>query len=138
EDGAEINEEAFGPLAGEDLATAGKGMNRCAHEIGVVRCGQRTDVARRRGQSFAQRLLLAALPVDAHDGEELPTIPILVRQGEDRTRVVQEGVRVRHVVRERELVDDLGLSVAVVVYVDLIEHIVTELVEVRATGRTLE
>jgi hypothetical protein len=65
----------------------------------------------------------------------LAAVPVRAAQRLDRAGVVQEGVRVAHRGPEAELVGDVGAAVTVVVDVDLVEHVVAELVEVRPAGR---
>ena len=68
----------------------------------------------------------------------LEDVQVRVGQRGDRTRVVQERVRVALVRLEHPAVDDVGPGVAVVVDVDVVVDAVGPGVEVRAAGRFLE
>ena len=72
------------------------------------------------------------------DTVELPTIEVLAVERADLTRVVQERVAIAYPGREPELVRDVGDAVAVVVDVDLVQHVIAELEEVGAASRILE
>ena len=74
----------------------------------------------------------------AGNGVGLDPVPARAGQAGDLARVVQERVRVLDVGLEPELVDDVRIGVHVVVDHELIQHVVAELVEVRAAGRSLE
>jgi hypothetical protein len=136
EDCPEVDVEALGPLAGEDLSATGERVDRRRRQCRVVRGGQRPDVARRARQVGAENLRLAV--GHASHAEELAAVPARGGQGRDRPGVVQEGVGVGDLARESELVGDLGLAVPVVVDVDRIQHITAELVEVGPSVRTLQ
>src|SRR2546430_16241543 len=94
--------------------------------------GQRTDVARRAGQPGA----------DGTAGHEhvvgLAAVPVRAVQRLDRARVVQEGFQVADRGAEAELERDVRAAVSVIVDVDFVEHVVAELVEVRAARRRLQ
>jgi hypothetical protein len=75
---------------------------------------------------------------DPGDRVELLAVPVRAADRVDRPGVVEERVRVADLRLERELVGDVGVAVAVVVDVDLVEHVVAELEEVRAPERRLE
>ena len=107
-------------------------------ELGVVRGGQRADVARRAGQVLAQFGAGAAVVHELADRVELAAVPVRAVQRGDRPGVVEEGVRVPQPAGEGEPVGDVGYAVTVVVDVDLVADVVAELVEVRAAGRCLE
>src|SRR5580693_1208270 len=105
-------------------------------QSGVVRCRKRPDVAWWAGQVLAERLALSV--GNTGHGEMLAAYPGLVGQGLDWPRVVKEGVGIGDRAGEPELISDLRLSITIVVDVDLVEHFVAELVEVRSSVRTLE
>jgi len=83
---------------------------------------------------FAVPRRLAAL--DACHRVELTAIPRRALERLDRSHVVEER---RGIVVSlwRRTDSDIGFAVATVVDVDLVEHVVAELVEVRTGGRTL-
>jgi hypothetical protein len=101
----------------------------------VVRRRARTDVAGRAREPFAHDLL--ASPVLPDDGVELAFVPVRVGQRTDPPRVVQERVGIADLRLEDKLICDIGKSVTVVVDVDRIKHVVSELKEVRAARRHL-
>src|SRR5213076_2465146 len=76
---------------------------------------------------------IAFIPValDPGDRVRLPYVPVRVRKGRDRPRVVQEGAGILHDRLETELVDDVLFAVSVVVDQDFIEDLIAELEEVR-------
>jgi hypothetical protein len=63
------------------------------------------------------------------------TVPVGAVQRLDRPGVVQERLRVAHRGAEPELERDIRVAIPVVVDVDLVLHVVAELVEVRASRR---
>ena len=84
---------------------------------------------------------MGALLVDAGHREELLAVPGLVAQVLDLPGVVEEqvvGAGVGEHGVELELVGDIRFRVAVVVDVNLVQHVVAELVEVRPAGGLLE
>jgi hypothetical protein len=105
-------------------------------QLVIVRSGQWADVAR-RARLVLGELGAPATTVDPGHRVELPAVEVGRVDVQDGTGVVQEGVLVAHLGFEPELVGDVRLTVAVVVDVDLVEHVVTELEEVRATGGSL-
>ena len=90
------------------------------------------------GQDRPSRQDGALAVLDLGDLVGLPPVPVRAAQRRDRAGVVEERVRVGQLGPEPELVGDVRLGVAVVVDVDLIQHVVAEGVEVRAAGRALE
>src|SRR5207248_7820876 len=135
-------------------------MDRFCFELCVVRGRPRPDVARRAGKSlpkdFALALvvalalapalavalalaaaiaiaLTAAFTVHSPDGEGLPFVPVRIDQRRDRAGVVEEGVSVGECRFEAEFERDVSQAVAVVVDVDLVEHVIAKLIEGRAT-----
>jgi hypothetical protein len=76
----------------------------------------------------------AAVP-DAGHAVELAAVPVRAAQRVDRPGVVQERVSVAQHGLEPELEADVRLAVAGVIDVDLVEHGVAELVEVRPARR---
>ncbi len=128
EDGTEVDVEALGPLAGEDLRPGGDGGDGRVGQADVVGRRQRPDVARRAGDAGAQQV--APGPVDPGDRIGLTAVPARALQRRDRRRVVEEGVRIGDLTGELELIADVRAAVVVVVDVDGIEDVVTELVEV--------
>ena len=129
EDGAQVDVEALGPLTGEDGGSRGDAGGGRGHQGRVVGGGEWPDVARRAGDARAQHLAGTALGDPGHR-VGLPAVPVGAGQRTDRPGVVEEGVGVGDLAGELELVGDVGIAVAVVVDVDLVEHVVTELVEV--------
>ena len=81
---------------------------------------------------------MPAAPIDARHAVGLTHVEIRIVERGDRPGVVQEGALVLDAGLEAELVDDVVLGVAVVVDVDSIEHVIAELVEVRAASGRLE
>ncbi len=137
EDCAEVDVEAVETLAGEDGDAVGQRPDRGVGETGVVGGRPDADVARRGGKVVAE---LSGRPVLPPLGDRVGLAPVEVRAVErrDRSGVVEERVRVRDSGLEAELVDDVRPTVAVVVDVDAVEHVVAELEEVRATCGILE
>src|SRR6202034_4923992 len=78
EDRPEVDVEAFRPLASEDLDAAGEPVYRLVCQTGVVRGGQRPDVAGRAGEPAPQGGA-AAVP-DAPHAVELAAGPVLAAQ----------------------------------------------------------
>jgi len=136
EDRSQVHVEPLGALAREDPDAAREGVHRAGRQRGVPRGGQRPDVARGAGETAAHRLGDAAC--DPGDGVELPAVPVRAVQRPDRAGVVEERVRVPQPGGELELIGDVRLPVPVGVDVDLVEDVVTELVEVRAARGLLE
>jgi hypothetical protein len=136
EDRAEVDVEALGPLPGEHPAATAEVAYRRVGELPVVRSGQWADVAWRAGHTLGE-LSGAAAGVLAGHRVELAAVPVRRVEGADRARVVEERVGVADLGGEPELVGDVRVAVAGVVDVDLVEDVVAELVEVRATGRRL-
>src|SRR6266487_4397206 len=116
---------------------------RCGHETVVVRSRARPDVVGWGRDVFPEHralpLRLALLvEVDFRDAVGLGPVPARVAERGDRTRVVEERVRVSRRGVEPELVAQVGLAVPVVVDLDLVEDGVVEAVEVRPAGRSFE
>ena len=109
----------------------------CAGEVRVVRGAADADVDRRarRGPCRGPR---AAAPGDPGDRVGLRTVAGRVADVGDRPGVVEERVRVADLGGEPELVGHVGLGVAAVADVDLVEDVVAELEEVRAALRVLQ
>ncbi len=106
EDRAKVDVEALGPLAGKDAAAVGQRVDgRLGERAGVVRRGQRADVARRAGQVAAQ--VMDAPAVHPRDRVELLAVPGRAPERGDRRRVVEEGIRIADDGREPELVGDV-------------------------------
>jgi hypothetical protein len=135
EDRPQVDVEALAPLAGEDPAAVER-MNRRLRERTVIRCGADTDVDRRARELVGEHFRLAAL--DPGHRIELTDVPARAGQAGDRTRVVQEGVRVGVLGGELELVGDRVGHGAAVGDGDLVENVVAEAVEVRSAVRSLE
>ena len=149
EHGTEVDVEAFAALAGEHATAARQRLDGRVRETDVVRRRQRPDVARRArhpieelraatGADVVQRRVVVSDPIDARHGIELLAVPARAVQRGDRADVVEERAADADLGLEPELVRDVGVAVAVVVDVDLVQHVITELVEVRAAGRTLQ
>ena len=125
--------------SGEHLPASGQVLDRRDREIRLVRRVRRRalpDVDRRRRRVAHERVLPVA--VDAPQREELLHVLVGVVRGADRTGVVEERVRVLHDGAEPQRVRDVVLDVTVVVDVDLVADVVSELGEVRAAVRLLE
>ncbi len=149
EHSTQIDVEALGPLAGEHLGRQRPFPHRVDRRTGqrrVVGGGQRTDVARRAQEAGSEHDRggepAVGEPVDPCQRVGLLPVPVRRRrrgrQRGDRSVVVEE--RRRDVVdgRESELVADVRGAVPGVVEVDLVEHVVAELVEVRSAVRRFE
>ena len=120
--------------------SGGEHPDRRLRQRRVVGRRSRPDVARGSRDGGADRPVPGPSPrVEGHLGDVVGLLPVPVGAVErgDRAGVVEERVRVRDDGLEPELVDDVRPAVAVVVDLDLVEHVVTELVEVRAAGRRL-
>ena len=132
---AEVDVETVEPLAGEEPDAA------------VERRRSPRRRGRRSSASSADRCCTAAAAVLAEhgacaaahlgDGGELAAVPVVAVELFDRAGVVEEAV-LAHLGGELEQVGHVGLAVAVVVDVDAVQHVVAELVEVRAAGGILE
>ena len=88
------------------------------------------------GKSMAQLAPLVAADL----GDRIGLRPVERRavQGGDRPGVVQERVRVAHGRAEPEFIHDVGATVAGVVDVDPVQHLVAELEKVGSAGRILQ
>jgi hypothetical protein len=140
ENGAEVDIEAFLALAGEDLHAAAQVLDGRLRQGRVVRRRARADAYRRAGlvDRDVRDLVAVLRAVDAAHGVLLLHVPVLVVQGRDWARVVEEGLGVADERAERELVDHVLHAVAVVIDVDLVEHVIAEVPEVGATGRVFQ
>ena len=139
EDRAEVDVEAVRALTREDEAARAERVDRLCGKRPVLRDRVLADVARRARQVLRQQV--RAVLVDAGHRIELLAVPRLVAQVLDLPGVVEEqvvGAGVGQTRGELELVGDVRLGIVVVVNVDLVEHVVAELVEVRAARRLLE
>jgi len=136
EDGAEVDVEALGPLAGEDLGALGQRDQGVGGELGVVRRRERADVAGRAGDARAQEV--GTPVVDPRHRVGLPAVPAGAGQRQDRAGVVQERVGVGDLAGEPELVADVHVTVTVVVDVDGVQDVLAELVEVGPAVRSLQ
>jgi hypothetical protein len=149
EHGTQIDVEALGPLAGEHLGgqrPLPHGVDRRTRQRRVAGGGQPTDVARRTKEAGSEDdcgcQLAVGEPVDPCQRIGLLPVPVRHRrrrrQRGDRSVVVEE--RGRDVVdgRESELVADVRCTVPGVVGVDLIEHVVAELIDIRSAVRGFE
>ena len=90
------------------------------------------------GQASPVPMVRPLKPDDQGDLVALAAVPVRAGQRLDRAGVVEEGLRVADRGAEPELERDVGPAVPVVVDVDLVQHVVAELVEVRASGRPLQ
>ena len=137
EDRAEIDVERVVALARVDLDAAGQVCDRRLHERAVVRRRAGADVDRRGRQVRAEHRLLAV-------GDPGDLVRAAAGSSPDprgcRSVRCCRGTcrRVPRLRLELELVGHVLLAVAVVVHLQLVEHVVGELVEVRAAGRLLE
>ncbi len=135
EDAAEVDMERVRALPGEDPATPDLVHGR-GSQVGVVRRRPGADVDRRAGQPGGEHLGLAVL--DPGERVELRPVPAGAVETRDLAGVVEEGLRVAHHGVELEAVGDVGLGLAPVGDVDVVDHVVAELVEVRPAVRGLE
>ncbi len=164
EDGAEVDEEAVGPLAGEDVEAIGHPVHRRGRQRRVVRRAANSHIAGRAGEhSTASRgwadgrrrgVPRRRVDVDPRDLVGLPAVPggavARRRRMRDGPCGIEERVRIEDLCRELELVGDGRGAGPRVVDVDLVEHIVpdgrriaddrlgAELEEVRPTVRGLQ
>ena len=107
-------------------------------QVRVVRGAAGADVDRRAEKSLGERGPALALLVAGH-GVVLRPVPRRVGDLGDLPRVVQEGVLVADLGREAEAVDHVRVPGDTgVADLDLVLHVVAELVEVRATLGVLE
>jgi hypothetical protein len=116
-------------------------LDSLRRQLRVVGRAARTDVHRRDAQPLAEQhllVLLLALPVHARERVELRPVPVRAADPIDRTGVVEERLVVADRRLELELERDVARGVAAVVHVDLVQHVVAELVEVRAAVGLLE
>ena len=127
--------EGVGTLTGEDPA-ATELVHGLRRQLGVVGRAARTHVDRRAGELAGQLAPLAVL--DPGHRVELRAVPVLVTDAGDRPDVVEERLRVADLGGEAELVGDVGGALAGVRDVDLVGHVVAELVEVRAAVGSLQ
>ncbi len=136
EDAPQVDPERVGPLAGEDDLAARQRMDGRAGQVFVLRGGARSDAAGRTGEIVRQHGGLATL--DLRHRVVLAQVPVGVVQRRDRPGVVEEAARVGERLREAELVGDVRVGRAAIRDVDLVEHVVAEVVEVRSTRWALE
>lgn len=99
----EVTQEVM--LAGEHLDAIADLVRRLVGQVGVVRGGQRADVARRAGQILADHRALAVL--DAGHVVELPAVPVRAIERQDRADVVEERVGVPQLGLEVKRVGDV-------------------------------
>ena len=139
---AKVDEERVIARTDEDLAAAGQrehGLrgHRC---VAGARERLRADVVRRHLEVVRDDRAGAdcsAFAGHLRDRVEVADVEIRVGQRSHRARVVEErvfveGVRRVQVAAEAELVGDVFNRIAVVVDVDFVEHVIAELVVVRA------
>ena len=137
EDGAQVDVEPFGSLAGEHRAVTGQRVHGLRGEVLVVRSAARADVDRRDGQPGGEQL--RRVPAgDPRHRVVLRAVPGVVGDRGDRPGVVEERVLVADRGLEPELVGDVGPGAGPVGDVDLVEDVVAELVEVGATVGLLQ
>src|SRR6202035_4474502 len=122
ENGPEVNKERFSALTREDDATMSEPVHRGARETGIVRCRERTDIARWAAKVLGEHSSTVA--IDSGDRIELSAIPILAVEGFNRADVVEERVRVRGLAVELELIGHVRGAIPRVVDVQLIEDVV--------------
>src|SRR5207245_2145594 len=109
EDRAEVDVEALAPLTREGLHAAAEAAHRGVGQRGVVGRGAGANPDR-RGRKVRGEDGRAPGPPRAHDLRhrvQLPHVPVRVREGADRTRVVEERRRVLRRRLEPELVRDV-------------------------------
>ena len=135
EDRPQVDVEALASLAREHPPAVER-MNRRLRERTVVRCGAHTDVDRRAGELGGEHFGGAVL--DPGHRVELADVPARAGQAGDRTRVVQEGVRVGVLGGELEPVGDRVRHGAAIGDGDLVKDVVAKAVEVRSAVRSLE
>ena len=137
EDRPQVGEERIVTRAGEDPdARVLERRHGRVRERAVVRHGPRADVGRSDHQLRADVRRLSAADLGQCVG--LLHVQIGIVERRDLIRVVEERVRVRVRRLEAELVFDVRNGVTVVVDVELVEHVVAELVEVRAASSLFE
>ena len=136
EDRSEVHIEPFGALARKDLYSSVQFVHGRVGQVHVIVGRERADPARRARE--AARDLPRWSVFTYVNREELALVPVRRVEGLDRSRVVQERVRVVQDALELELERDVRVRVAIVVDVDLVEDVVTELVEVGTTVGCLE
>ena len=131
EDRSEVREERIITRAGKHLCgVVEQRGNGCVAERPVVGHRTRSDVGwchNRVGRDGGRSPAL-----HFGDGVGLADVEVGVVQRCDLVSVVQERVWVRVRGLEPELVLDVGHGIAVVVDVELVEHIVTELMKIRS------
>ena len=143
EDGAQVDVEAIGPLAGERYCRVVLGTHvydRLGSQRGVARGGKWADVAGWNREVLTENDARhwprpAVAIVDPGEGIGLLPVPVCgsgTGQRCDRTVVVEEGGG--NLVRggEGELERDVRIPISRVVDVDRIDHVVGELIEVRS------
>ncbi len=136
EDRPEVDEERIVARAGEDQPIATEVGD--THRRVVDRVRARADVRRRHAQNLVRCRLGRADPRDLLDRVRLLDVQVRVVLERDRTRVVEERVRVRDGRLEPEAIRDVVASIPVVVDVDLVPGCRIEPVVVRPTCRILE
>jgi hypothetical protein len=136
EDRTEVDVEGVGALTGEDPAATTDLVDRLLGEGGVVGRAALAHVDRRAGQVLGEHSGAAVL--DPGHGVELRPVPRGVGDRLDRPGVVEERLLVAHPRPELEAVGDVGTGAALVVDVDLVADVVTELVEVRTAVGLLQ
>src|SRR5262249_61939068 len=99
EDGAEVDEEGIVARAGKHLDAARQILHHAAGTTVVARGRARTDVGWRNRQAGSEHG--AVVTLDPRDGVRLLDAEIAVRRRRHLIRVVEEGVRVRQLRRER-------------------------------------
>jgi hypothetical protein len=131
EDAAQVDVETLPALTSEHVPPARQVVDRLRRQHGVVRRATNPHVDR-RAEEAARELLRRLAPLHPSDRVRLRTIPRGVGDLGDRAGVVQERIRIRDHCREPEPVGDVVLCLTAVGDDDLVEHIVAELVEIRA------
>ena len=141
EDRTEVDVEPIEPLTGKHPHVAGKIVDRRIGEPGVVRGRPWSDVARWTTQILAEHDGPRAAPLVPRGPRhriELLAVPRWAVDAEDLSGVVQERVGILDDRVEPEFVGDVTSAVTVVVDDDSVQHVVSELEEVRTTGRIFE
>src|SRR6266568_2689836 len=134
---AEVDVEALRALACEHPAAVGELVHGSLRQCrGVVGCGQWADVAGWADQALAQPVTPPV--IEAGDRVGLPAVPVRAGQRRDGPGVVEEGVRVGQLRMEAEFIGDVCFAAAVRVDVDLVQHVIAELIEVRAARRAFK
>ena len=137
EDRTKVNIEPLCALPSEHSPATWKVVNCLSGKIIVIRSRPRPNVARWASQSARQNCRFSIL-IDSGYRIELWPVPICAGNCSDLTGIVQKTIRVASFCLEKELINDVVVSIPIIVDFDFILDVIAEFVEVWASCRLLK